>query len=102
MRKTTFNLKRRRSRHSPKGNRRKPNAEKRPISQDPKTGRWLKGNTERLVDGRRSRRMQLALLPGQEEVQAMLASRRARLHDDQGGTSELSQVLEDTLDRYQR
>jgi hypothetical protein len=46
--------------------------------------------------------MQLALLPGQEEVQAMLASRRARLHDDQGGTSELSQVLEDTLDRYQR
>jgi hypothetical protein len=66
-------------------------------------GQFRKGEPgPALKHGLYSRKAQLGLLPGQEELRAVLASRRQRLHADQGGTAELSQVLEDTLDRYQR
>ena len=65
-------------------------------------GAIKKGETRALKHGRYSKQAQLALLPGQEEIRAVLASRRERLTDDQGGTQDMSQILEDTIDRYQR
>lgn len=64
--------------------------------------RFKKGNAIALKHGRYSRQAQLALLPGQEEIRAVLAARRARLLEDQGGTQDMGLVLEDSIDRYQR
>ena len=66
-------------------------------------GQFRKGEPgPALKHGLYSRKAQLGLLPGQEELRAVLASRRQRLHDDQGGPQALSQILDDTLERYQR
>jgi hypothetical protein len=67
------------------------------------TGGSIKpGETRALKHGLFSKRAQLALLPGQEQWRDVLASRRTRLTDDQGGTQNISLILEDTIDRYQR
>ena len=66
-------------------------------------GQFKKGEPgPALKHGLYSRQAQLGLLPGQEEARALLASRRQRLHDDQGGSDAISQTLDDTIDRYQR
>jgi hypothetical protein len=64
--------------------------------------RFQKGNTAALKHGLRSKRAQLGLLPGQEDLRAMLSSRRQRLHDEEGGTPDMKLLLEDWLERYQR
>ena len=73
-----------------------------------KTGRVNRGHFKkgqpgpRLKHGPYSKRAQLGLLPGQEELRALLSSRRQRLHDEEGGTPDMKLLLEDWLERYQR
>jgi hypothetical protein len=62
-------------------------------------GRFRPGNAVRLTHGRRSRRAQLALLPGQEELRAALAEQRRAWLDDLGGAAELSSAARDLVQR---
>jgi hypothetical protein len=62
-------------------------------------GQWAPGNTARLNGGHRSKRAQLALLPGQEELRAALAEQRLAWLEDLGGASELSSAARDLVQR---
>jgi hypothetical protein len=81
-----------------------PSEERQPAraNQDPVTGRWLPGNTVAVKTGLRSERAALALLPGQEEIRATLADKRAAVIADLGGEDDLSEIARGEVERYLR
>jgi hypothetical protein len=73
------------------------------VSQCPTCGLFQPGNTTNLVNGLRSERMQLAMLPGQETVARVMAAKRQAVYVDLGGGPDgehLTEVLKTEIDRW--
>jgi hypothetical protein len=66
----------------------------------PKCGVWLTANTGPLKDGRYSPRAQQGLLPGQEEIRAVIDEKREAIQRDLGGEAALSAIGADEVSRY--
>ena len=71
-----------------------------PSAQRGANGRFVAGNTARLVHGARSRKVMLAGLPEQAQIRALLAEREAAIVADLGGAGNLSTIKREVITRF--